>query len=427
MKKIMLILATISAVTKTTAQVAIPYPTMAEFDAFKAKELNGAIKYAEDLKKFKINMTEFKSVGKSEIIGFRREETANIDGWPNDGCSVRYFYDNPKVVNGIKTKMEVVAEFKRSRCESEKCFLENAWKPFVVNAIPFYEDLGMTKKEAEDLAMICLKSKCSKDSLLKDYIKINGIELKEAESNKYHFEKIINSNLVEFRFGVNGEVGGYYNDRSICVTTTERTGDWYTYTLKFENGKWEVVTTLEKYSRMFSSNDMSLYRKPIPSKRFVPYSEAGFEEIYQKSKEGIVSANAPVNTLKKANDEFVNFLVANSDGLTKEKLTPYFSANTEEFKSEVNASIEKIVQNITPGSNGKIKYVSIKETSFYNIEEIDTDSKIVLQKGTYRNKVIVKKYEMNGKKLKENGEEEISIDIDYLYTKDGWKVIKVQS
>ena len=114
MRKVALTIVAISTIIQTNAQVAIPYPSMAEFDAFKSKELNGAIKYAEDLKNFKINIAEFKPVGKSGIVGFRREETYSIDGWPNDGCSVRYFYDNPKVVNGIKIKMEVVAEFKRS-------------------------------------------------------------------------------------------------------------------------------------------------------------------------------------------------------------------------------------------------------------------------------------------------------------------------
>lgn len=425
MKKVALTIAAISIIVKTNAQVAIPYPTMAEFDAFKSKELNGAIKYAEDLKNFKINIAEFKPVGKSEIVGFRREETYSIDGWPNDGCSVRYFYDNPKVVNGIKVKMEVVAEFKRSYCESEKCYLQNTWKPFVVNALPFYEDLGMTKKDAEDLAMVCVKSKYSKDSLLKDYIKFNGIELKEGDAGKYHFEKIINSNTVEFRFGINGEVGGYYYDRSICVTSSERTGDWYTYILKFENGKWNVVTSIEKYNRMFSSNDMSLYNKPLPEKRFTPYSEASFDEIYQKTKEGTIAANAPINSLKKINDDFVNFLIANSDNLTKEKLIPYFLANNADYQSDINSSIEKIINDITPSDNGKIKYINLIKSTYKNIEEVEISSNQILQKGTYRNDLTVKKYIMNGKKMKENGDEEVTLDIDCIYSQNGWKIIKV--
>lgn len=425
MKKVVLALAAITMVIKTNAQVAIPYPTMAEFDTFKNKELNGAIKYAEDLKNFKINIAEFKPVGKSAIVGFRREETYSIDGWPNDGCSVRYFYDNPKIVNGIKVKMEVVAEFKRSYCESEKCYLQNTWKPFVVNAMPFYEDLGMTKKDAEDLAMVCIKSKYSKDSLLKDYIKFSGIELKEGDAGKYHFEKIINSNTVEFRFGLNGEVGGYYNDRSICVTKSERSGDWYSYILKFENGKWNVITSIEKYNRMFSSNDMSLYNKPLPEKRFIPYSESSFEEIYQKTKEGTIAVNAPINSLKKTNDDFVNFLITNSDNLTKEKLMPYFLANNDEYQSDINWSIEKILNNITPSDNGKIKYVNFIKSTYKNIEEVEITSNQIFQKGTYRNDINAKKYIMNGKKLKENGDEEITLDIECLYTKDGWKIIKV--
>lgn len=425
MKKVLLALAAITMVIKTNAQVAIPYPTMVEFDAFKNKELNGAIKYAEDLKKFKINLAEFKPTGKSEIVGFRREETYSIDGWPNDGCSVRYFYDNPKVVNGIKVKMEVVAEFKRSYCESEKCYLQNTWKPFVVNAMPFYEDLGMTKKDAEDLAMVCIKSKYSKDSLLKDYIKFGGIELKEGDAGKYHFEKIINSNTVEFRFGINGEVGGYYQDRSICVTKAERSGDWYSYILKFENGKWNVITSIEKYNHMFSSDDMSLYNKPLPEKRFIPYSEASFEDIYQKTKEGTIAVNAPINSLKKTNDEFVNFLIANSDNLTKEKLMPYFLANNADYQSDINSSIEKIINDITPSDNGKIKYINFIKSTYKNIEEVEINSTQIFQKGTYRNDITAKKYIMNGKKLKENGDEEITLDIECLYTKDGWKIIKV--
>ncbi len=427
MRKVALTIVAISTIIQTNAQVAIPYPSMAEFDAFKSKELNGAIKYAEDLKNFKINIAEFKPVGKSGIVGFRREETYSIDGWPNDGCSVRYFYDNPKVVNGIKIKMEVVAEFKRSYCESEKCYLQNTWKPFVVNAMPFYEDLGMTKKDAEDLAMICVKSKYSKDSLLKDYIQFNAIELKEGDAGKYHFEKIINSNTVEFRFGISGEVGGYYQDRSICVTKAERSGDWYTYILKFENGKWNVVTSLEKYNRMFSSNDMSLYNKPLPEKRFTPYSEASFDEIYQKTKEGTIPANAPINSLKKANEDFVSFLIANSDNLTKEKLMPYFLANNDEYQSDVNWSIENILNNITPSDNGKIKYVNLIKSNYRNIEEVEISPNQIFQKGTYGNDLTAKKYIMNGKKLKENGEGEINLYIEFLYTKDGWKVIKIQS
>ena len=91
MKKIAILILTGILYKTTFAQVGIPYPNITQFDAFKNKELASSLKYAEELKGIKINFNEYKFTGKSEIIGFRREETKNITTlWPNDGCYVRY-------------------------------------------------------------------------------------------------------------------------------------------------------------------------------------------------------------------------------------------------------------------------------------------------------------------------------------------------
>ena len=106
---------------------------------------------------------------------------------------------------------------------------------------------------------------------------------------------------------------------------------------------------------------------------------------------------------------------------------PYFLANNDEYQSDVNWSIENILNNITPSDNGKIKYVNLIKSNYRNIEEVEISPNQILQKGTYGNDLTAKKYIMNGKKLKENGEGEINLYIEFLYTKDGWKVIKIQS
>ncbi len=424
------ILILIGLLNKTSfAQVAIPYPNIAQFDAFKNKELTASIKYAEDLKGVKINYNEYKFTGKSEIIGFRREETKNITTlWPNDGCYVRYYYENAKAVNGINSKIEIVAEFKRSYCKGENCYLENEWKPYVVNVIPFYEDAGLSKKEAMDLALICIKSKVAKDTLLADYIKFDSIVVPDTwETNKgilYKYSKIHSPNHVEFRVMVYGSKAHFPADRSYNGKVLENIYDNYTYVLKNLNGKWEVTGSVDRLYTDRTGSDYGFFRE-LPSKKFIPFALTSYESIKGTTKEESLTANNTLNQLKTSSENFLNFIIANTESLSKENLSTFFEWQDKSNTESMNSVLENILERTKGNNNGKIKFIKIEELKFNEFEPKRNDSGSIYETGSYTGELLIKNYKLDGKKFKETGEEKINVSLSLIKLDKEWKIISV--
>lgn len=429
MKKIAILILTGILYKTTFAQVGIPYPNITQFDAFKNKELASSLKYAEELKGIKINFNEYKFTGKSEIIGFRREETKNITTlWPNDGCYVRYYYESSKILNGINSKIEIVAEFKRSYCKGENCYLENEWKPFVVNVIPFYEDAGLNKKEAMDLALTCIKSKLAKDTLLADYIKFDSIVVPDVwettKGNVYKYSKIHSPNHVEFRVMVYGSKAHFPADRSYNGKVLENIYDNYTYVLKNLNGKWEVTGSLDRLNIDRTGSNYGFFRE-LPTKRFTPYALTSYESIKGTTKEESLSTDNTLNKLKTSSENFLNFIVTNTESLSKEKLSTFFEWQDKGNVENINNVIENLIEKTKGNNNGKIKFIKMEALNFNEFEPKRNDSGSIYETGSYTGEMLVKNYNLEGKKFKETGEEKINISLSLIKLDKEWKIISV--
>lgn len=429
MKQITILILIVFLNKTSFAQVGIPYPNIAQFDAFKNKELTASIKYAEDLKGVKINFNEYKFTGKSEIIGFRREETKNITTlWPNDGCYVRYYYEKAKAVNGINSKIEIVAEFKRSYCKGENCYLENEWKPYVVNVIPFYEDAGLSKKEAMDLALICIKSKIAKDTLLADYIKFDSIVVPDTwETDKgilCKYSKIHSPNHVEFRVMVYGSKAHFPADRSYNGKVLENIYDNYTYVLKNLNGKWEVTGSVDRLYTDRTGSDYGFFQE-LPSKKFIPYALTSYENIKGTTKEESLTANNTLNQLKTSSENFLNFIVVNTESLSKEKLSTFFEWQDKSNTETMNSVIENILERTKGNNNGKIKFIKIEELKFNEFEPKRNDSGSIYETGSYTGELLIKNYRLDGNKFKETGEEKINVSLSLIKLDKEWKIVSV--
>jgi hypothetical protein len=406
------------------AQSSIPYPTLAQFEAFRVKELDAAIKHAEYLSSSTINFSEFKLMKKSEIVGFRRDESSSIERWPNDGCAVRYFYENPKIVNGIQSKIEVVVEYKRSTCDASECVLEDKWSAYVVNVLPFYEDKGMTKTEADKLAELCIKSEFAKTNLLKDFIEIKAFSpyTYDEANPTYNFSKVTNAQTVEFRVNLTGILGAFSSDKSIFLAETERS-ETIEFQLKYTNGTWNVVGSTSNYSSMFSSSDKSLLYKEIPTKRFGTYSEKGFDAIYMKRVEEALPTNNPLATLMTFSKEFSDFFSANSATLTNENLAKFFALNDEDKAESAKEALQKVIALPTLSETQGYTNFTLTSIKFRDFDEEIEDEKL-RQKGdvllTFTAKEVLKK----GKKFVETGvTKEFYLSLDCIMTPEGWKIV----
>ncbi|MFN5984474.1 MAG: hypothetical protein ACK479_13490 [Fluviicola sp.] len=423
MKKTILLLTLSLMSLQLLAQSSIPYPTLAQFEAFRVKELDASIKHAEYLSSSTINFSEFKLIKKSEIVGFRRDESSSIERWPNDGCAVRYFYENPKIVNGIQSKIEVVVEYKRSTCDASECVLEDKWSAYVVNVLPFYEDKGMTKTEADKLAELCIKSEFAKTNLLKDFIEIKAFSpyTYDEANPTYNFSKVTNAQTVEFRVNLTGTLGAFSSDKSIFLAETERS-ETIEFQLKYTNGTWNVVGSTSNYSSMFSSSDKSLLYKEIPTKRFGTYSEKGFDAIYMKRVEEALPTNNPLATLMTFSKEFSDFFSANSATLTNENLAKFFALNDEDKAESAKEALQKVIALPTLSETQGYTNFTLTSIKFRDFDEEIEDEKL-RQKGrvslTFTAKEVMKK----GKKSVETGvTKEFYFSLDCIMTPEGWKI-----
>jgi hypothetical protein len=426
MKKTILLLTLSFMSIQLFAQSSIPYPTLAQFEAFRVKELDAAIKHAEYLSSSTINFTEFKLMKKSEIVGFRRDESSSIEGWPNDGCAVRYFYENPKIVNGILSKIEVVVEYKRSTCTADECVLEDKWSAYVVNVLPFYEDKGMTKSEANKLAELCVKSEFAKTDLLKDFIEIKAFSpyTYDEANPTYNFSKITTAQSVEFRVNLTGTLGAYTSDKSVFLAETER-NETIEFQLKYTDGKWNVVGSTTNYSSMFSSSDKSLFNKEIPAKRFGTYAEKGFDAIYMKRVEEPLPTNNPLSTLMDFGKEFSTSVIANSEQLTEATFAKFFALSIAGFEQEAKENLKLLTQITTVDDLTKLKELTFTSIEFKDYNEEMEDNQLV-KKGNVSISINSKVFTQKGKKSIETGNtKEIYLTLTCILTDNGWKIVNI--
>lgn len=426
MKKTLLFL-TLSVLSfQLFAQSSIPYPTLAQFEAFRVKELDAAIKHAEYLSGATINFSDYKLIKKGEINGFRRTESSSIEGWPNDGCAVRYFYENPKIVNGIQSKIEVVVEYKRSTCTADECVLEDKWSAYVVNVLPYFEDKGMTNVEANKLAELCVKSEFSRTNLLKDFIEIKAFSpYTYDESNPtYNFSKITNAQSVEFRVNLSGTLGAFTEDKSIFLAEQDRT-DVIDFQLKYENGKWKVVGSTSNYASYISDSDKSLFNKEIPAKRFGTYAEKGFDAIYMKRVEESLPTNNPLSTLMDFGKEFSTSVIANSEQLTEATFAKYFAQSVAGFEQEATENLKLLTQITTVDDLTKLKELSLSKIEFKDYKEEMNDNHLI-KKGEISISINSKEFTQKGKKLIETGNtKEIYLTLTCILTDNGWKIVNI--
>lgn len=426
MKKTILLLTLSLMSLQLFAQSSIPYPTLAQFEAFRVKELDAAIKHAEYLSSSKINFQEYKLIKKSEVFGFRREDSKSIEGWPNDGCAVRYYYENPKIINGIQSKIEVVVEYKRSTCSADECVLEDNWSAYVVNVLPSYVDKGMSKTEADKLTELCIKSEFSKKNLLKDFIEIKAFSpyTYDETNPTYNFMKINSAESVEFRVNFSGTIGAYTSDKSIFLNESE-VNTTIDFQLKFENGKWNVVGSTANFNEVFSELDKSLFNKEIPSKRFANYSEKGFEAIYTKRVEESTPSNNPLSNLMDFGKEFSTGVIANAEQLTEATFTKYFAQSVAGFEQEASENLKLLTQITTVDDLTKLKDLTLTSIEFKDYKEELVDNQLI-KKGDISITLNSKEYSLKGKKAIETGNtKEIYLTLTCVLTDNGWKIVNI--
>jgi phosphopantetheinyl transferase (holo-ACP synthase) len=302
--------------------------------------------------------------------------------------------------------------------------LEDKWSAYVVNVLPFYEDKGMTKTEADKLAELCIKSEFAKTNLLKDFIEIKAFSpyTYDEANPTYNFSKVTNAQTVEFRVNLTGILGAFSSDKSIFLAETERS-ETIEFQLKYTNGTWNVVGSTSNYSSMFSSSDKSLLYKEIPTKRFGTYSEKGFDAIYMKRVEEALPTNNPLATLMTFSKEFSDFFSANSATLTNENLAKFFALNDEDKAESAKEALQKVIALPTLSETQGYTNFTLTSIKFRDFDEEIEDEKL-RQKGdvllTFTAKEVLKK----GKKFVETGvTKEFYLSLDCIMTPEGWKIV----
>lgn len=405
----------------TIAQVQIPFPADAQFEAYLKREIPNIEKSTG------VKLTGLKRNTTGKVVEFRYPETSgyNFKAWPKDGCQKQYYYIVPEQKSGIGGYVEVNVNYRRSKCEGDDCSLTNKWEEkSVLGAFGYERTKAFTKTEADSMAMRCVRYE--KDSVLANVIKITKIEPGEGilyNNIPSYYNKISSFNELEFSVTVFCEEAMYTKDYSMLVSQQTREKQLY-FIMKFNGKEWVPIRRTDKKMKSLEDRfflDKSKIANPNPY--YTPLCKSSISKIYNKFDESKFVGENILVKLQKRIKAVEDILLAKDENIKLEDLTPFLYK--KEIKDlEVNAK-EWISKNEKDYS--VTKYLNLKSTTIKYLENDsfrDDNGYIVNDKYVLKSESqSIFDAEVGAKKLKKM--EEKYITFKWIYSDGDWYITSV--